>query len=126
MRILLLLPLVLASCVGYADMYGNKYGSAGGDADVTFPGGGHLTHSHTASFQHFTQAVTTVVGGIAVAQASKAKTASDNIAATTQLKNASDAKTAQQALANEAADKAGKQAIATKALETGQPIPAKP
>lgn len=118
MRILLLLPLFMASCVGYADMYGNKYGSVGGDADVTFPGGGHMTHSHTASFQHFTQAVVGISGSLAVASVSKAKTASDNLAATTQAKNASDAATANAKIAADAAAASAKTAAQSAHFQT--------
>lgn len=73
MRTILLLILCLPACVGYHDMYGNSYASAGGDADVTFPGGGHLTHSHTASWQHTMQALPTVIGGIGAIQIGKAQ-----------------------------------------------------
>lgn len=78
MRASLLLLLLLPACANYVDMYSNKYTSVGGDADVTFPGGGHLTHSHTASFQHFTQAGVAIIGGAVTAAASKANTASNN------------------------------------------------
>ncbi len=66
----------------------HTYASLGGDATVEFSNGSRLTHSHTASFQHFTQAVTTVAGGIAIANVSKAKTASDNALAATKDTNA--------------------------------------
>lgn len=95
--------VLLAACVSYQDMYQNKYTSVGGDADVTFPGGGHLTHSHTASFQHLVQGVVTVVGGIAAGEISKAKTASDNLAATTQQANTLNAQTQQAQIAATAA-----------------------
>lgn len=107
-------------------MYGNKYGSAGGDADVTFPGGGHLTHSHTASWQHTMQTVGLISGEVVTGITARAKTASDNLAATTQAKNASDAATAQQALSNEAAKTAGQQANAVQLstiLKKGPPTP---
>ncbi len=94
----LLLPLVAllcCSCVSYSDMYGNKYTSVGGDADVTFPGGGHMTHSHTASFQHMMQGATTLGGAGITAWGAQAAKASDD--AVTAAKNASDASLALQA-----------------------------
>lgn len=126
-----IVALFLSCCVNYHDMYNNKYTSVGGDADVTFPGGGHMTHSHTASFQHFTQMVTTVAGSIAVSAVSKAKTASDNLAATTQAKNASDAATANAKISADAAAAAQKganqaahfQTAAQSGLFTPVPLP---
>lgn len=101
MKALLLATLLLPSCVGYHDMYGNSYASAGGDADVTFPGGGHLTHSHTASFQHFIQGITATAGSLAIASVTKAKNASD--ATTTQQSNAQASALASQKEADAAA-----------------------
>lgn len=111
----LFVALLLSSCNTYHDMYGNKYSAAGGDGDVTFPGGGHMTYSNTASFQHFMQGVTTIVGGIATAEVSKALNASN--AATTQQANAQSAALAAQketdaANAAAAALKASQQASA--------------
>lgn len=78
MKACLLILLLLPACVRYSDMYSNSYTSVGGDADVTFPGGGHLTHSHTASFQHFTQAAVAVIGGIAAGNVTKSTNANNN------------------------------------------------
>lgn len=105
----------------------------GGDADVTFPGGGHMTHSHTASLQHVVQGAVALVGGIAAGEISKAKTASDNLAATTQAKNASDAATANAKIAADAAAAAAKtaaqsahfQTAAQSGLFTPVPLPVK-
>lgn len=92
--------LLLSSCVQYQDMYNNRYTSVGGDADVTFPGGGHMTHSHTASFQHFTQfaaAAVTGVAGVAQQKSSDALSATKDTNAANVTKNAADNVTKQKA-----------------------------
>lgn len=86
------------SCNTYHDMYNNRYSSAGGDGDVTFPGGGHITYSQTASLQHVVQGVVALGGSIAGAVAQKS---SDALSATKDTnaagvtKNAADNVTAQ-------------------------------
>ena len=97
---LLLVCLALASCVQYEDGFGGKYASLGGSATAEFPSGGRLTHSHTRSFQHATQAITTIGLGLASASVNKAK-------------DAADALTSQQANKQTAALAAQKQADST-------------
>lgn len=129
MRSLLILPLILSSCMQFSEVdlggASHKYTSLGGDATVEFSNGSRLTHSHTASFQHFTQAVVGISGSLAVASVSKAKTASDNLAATTQAKNASDAATANAKITADAAAQADNAAHFQTAAQNGlfTPVP---
>lgn len=103
MRAILLFPVMaFVSCVNYHDMYNNRYTSVGGDADVTFPGGGHMTHSHTGSFQHFMQGAVAITGSVAGAIVQKS---SDSLAGIKDTNAAGVTKNAQDNATQQAADK---------------------
>lgn len=83
---------LLASCVMYQHEAQSKSGnyerdlvvSIGGTSSQKGADGSTFVHDHQASFKDAAQGAVTVAGGLAAASVSKAKTASDNAAATAQ------------------------------------------
>jgi hypothetical protein len=83
---------LLDACVVYQHEAQSKSGnyerdlivSVGGTSSQKGADGSTFVHDHQASFKDASQGAVTVAGGLAAASVSKAKTASDNAAATAQ------------------------------------------
>jgi hypothetical protein len=125
--------LALASCQMVSHEAHNGTGKWEKDFAMTLGGTTHTTGAdgwanstdHNQSFQVGAQAATTIIGGIAAGQVSKAKTASDNATATAQQANTNATAVQQAQIQAQSAAAAAKAATASKAIDAGlfTPVP---
>jgi len=90
-----------------------KHIALGGTSSIKRSDGSSLVEDLQTSFRDGTNMVTTVAGGLAIAEVSKAKTASDNAAATAQQAATLKAQTDAAKIAADAAKATGAQGVAT-------------